>query len=66
MDLLSKMDSILDKLVFQNEVQRLLYKLVLVTDPFYHSERIYNPSKSNFGILQKPTKLNLFLFNKIT
>ena len=36
---------------FQNEVQRVLYKLVLVTDPLNYSERIYNPS--NFGIIQK-------------
>ena len=48
---------------FQNEVQRVLYKLVLVTDPLFHSERVYNPS--NFGIIQKPTKLNLFLFTTI-
>ena len=41
--------------VFQNEV---IYKAVLVTDPLYHSERICKPS--NFGIIQKPTKLNLF------
>ena len=33
--------SVLDK-PFQNEDQRVLYKLVLVTDPFDHSERIYS------------------------
>ena len=32
------------------EVQRVLYKLVLVTDPLYHSEKIYNTS--NFGIIK--------------
>ena len=36
--------SVLDKLFFQNEVQRVLYKLVLVTYPLDHSERIYSPS----------------------
>ena len=54
--------------VFQNEGQRVLYKLVvvvLVTDPLYHSERIYN-NPSNFGIIQKPTKFNLLLFITIT
>ena len=58
--------SILDKLVFQfqDEVQRVFNKLVLVTYPLYHSERIYNPS--NFGIIQKPTILNVFLFTTIT
>ena len=39
---------VLHKLFFQNEVQRVTNKLVLITD--------------QFGIIQKPTKLNLFLF----
>ena len=43
------------------EVQRVLYKLAC---HLYHSERIYNPS--NFGIIPKPTKFNVFLFTTIT
>ena len=42
--------SILDKLVFKNEVQKVLHELVLVTDPFDHSGRIN--SLSNFGIIK--------------
>ena len=61
--LLDKM-SVLDKKKFQNEVQRVLYKLVLVTDSLDHSWRIYSPS--NFGIIQKPTHLNFFISTAIT
>ena len=39
----------------KNEVRKVLYKLVLVTDHLYHSERIYNPS--DFGIIQKTNKI---------
>ena len=40
---------------FQNEVQRVLYKLVfmLVTYPFDHSRRIYNYNPLNFRFIQK-------------
>ena len=37
------------------EVQRLLYKLVLVTYPLDHSRRIYSPS--NFRFTQKTKKM---------
>ena len=47
--------SVLDKLFFQNEVQRVLYKLVLVTYPLDHSRRIYSPS--NFRFSQKTKKI---------
>ena len=49
-DLTSDGRSVLDTFFFQNEVQRVLYKLVLVTYLLYHS------------IIQKPTKLSLVLF----
>ena len=52
------------RILFQNKVQRVLYKLVLVTEPLYLSESIYNPS--NVEIIQKPTKLNLFQLTTIT
>ena len=51
--------SVLDKLFFQNEVQRVLYKLVMVTYPLDHFCRIYSPS--NFRFSQKTKKSNLFL-----
>ena len=51
--------SVLDKLFFQNEVQRVLYKLVLVTYPLDHFCRNY--SFSNFRFIQKTKKSNLFL-----
>ena len=47
--------SVLDKLFFRNEVQRVLYKLVLVTYPLDHSRRIYSPS--NFRFCQKTKKI---------
>ena len=46
--------SVLDKLFFQNEVQRVLYKLGLVTYPLDHFCRIYSPS--NFRFSQKKIK----------
>ena len=51
--------SVLDKLFFQNEVQRVLYKLVLVAYPLDNCCRIYSPS--NFRFSQKTKKSNLFL-----
>ena len=51
--------TVLDKLFFQNEVQRVLYKLVLVTYPLNHFCMIYSPS--NFRFIQKTKKSNLFL-----
>ena len=39
----------------------MLQKLVLVTDPFDYSKRIYSPV--NFGIIQKPTILNFSGYN---
>ena len=36
---------------FQNKVQRVIYKLVLVTYPLDHSWRIYSPS--NFRFIKK-------------
>ena len=47
--------SVLDKLFFQNEVQRVLYKLVLVTYPIDHSRGIHSPS--NFRFIQKTKKI---------
>ena len=44
--------SVLDKLFFQNEVQRVLYKLVLVTYPLDHFCRIYSPSNFRFSELK--------------
>ena len=40
--------------------------LVLVIDPLYHSERIYNPS--NFGIIKKTNKIKFvpIYYNNIT
>ena len=50
---------------FQNKVQK---KLVSVTDPLYHSERINNPS--NFGIINysKTNKIQFvtIYYNNIT
>ena len=46
-----------DKLFFQNKVQRVLYKLVLVTYPLDHSQRIYSPS--NFRFIQKTKKIKI-------
>ena len=46
--------SVLDTIIFQNEVQKVLYKLVLVTDSLDHCARIYSPS--NFGIVVVVTK----------
>ena len=54
-----KVRYVLDKLFFQNEVQRVLYKLVLVTYPLDHFCGIYSPS--NFRFSQKTKKSNLFL-----
>ena len=48
---------ILDKLIFQNEVQRVLYKLVLVTYPLYHSREFTALQTS--GLLKKQKKSNL-------
>ena len=45
----------LDKLFFQNEVQRVLYKLVLVTYPLDYFRRIY--SLSNFRFSQKTKEI---------
>ena len=47
--------SVLDKPFFQNEVQRVLYKLVLVTYPLDHSRRIYSPL--NFRFIKKLTRI---------
>ena len=46
--------SVLDKPFLQNEVQRVLYKLVLVTYPLDHSRRIYSPL--NFRFIKKLNK----------
>ena len=53
--------SVLDKLFFQIELQRVLYKLVSVTYPLDNFRRIYSPS--NFRFSHKTKKSNLFLFN---
>ena len=55
--------SVLDKLVFQNEVQRMLHKLVLVTYPPDHFRRIYSPS--NFRFSQKTKKIKYVPIRKI-
>ena len=53
---------------FQNEVQRVLYKLVLVTYTPDHSRRIYSPS--NFIFIQKTKKIKSVpittVYNNIT
>ena len=51
--------SVLGKLFFQNEEQRVLYKLVLVTYPLDHCRRIYSPS--NFRFIQETKKKKLSL-----
>ena len=37
--------SVSDKLFLKDEIRKVLYKPVLVTDPLNHPEKIYNPSK---------------------
>ena len=55
--------SVSDKLFFQNEVQRVLYKLVLVTYPLDHFCRINSPS--NFRFSQKTKKIKFVPITKI-
>ena len=49
-DLTSKWKVRFRQTFFQKEEQRVLYKLVLVTYPLDHSERIYSPSKPNLSL----------------
>ena len=42
----------------------MLYELVLVTDPPYYSENIYNPS--NFGFIKKTKKIKIVPISTIT
>ena len=58
-DLTSRWKVRLRQTFFQNEVQRVLYKLVLVIYPLDHFRWIYSPS--NFRFSQKTKKSNLFL-----
>ena len=51
----------LDEPFLKNEIQIVLYKLVLVTDPLDHSSRIYSLSNL-IRIIQKPKKSNMFRF----
>ena len=54
-DLTSRWEVRFRQTFFQNEVQRVLYKLVLVTYPLDHSRRICSPS--NFRFSQKTKKI---------
>ena len=45
---------------FPNEVQKVLYRLVLVTDPLNHSRRFNRPS--NFGKVVAITKDQFIIF----
>ena len=55
--------SVLDKLFFQNEVQIVLYKLVLVTYPIDHFCRINSPS--NFRLSNNKKKIKFVLITII-
>ena len=49
-----KVTSVLKKHFFKNEVQRVIFELVLFTYPLDHSQRIYSPL--NFRFIQKTKK----------